>query len=238
MSFERNAPINVSGGSPPAGYSLITGWGSINDPDSLGDTGTGLSSGTWTFVSKVGTTAQYDGTGENLPCIDIPLTTLFSDWSDTTDRLDLCLEVAAMPLTTAKWGLAMFVADNTYANRATYQAKGVVVFPNSATVIQAGEVGAASNATANNNGTNTDVVQQLYGTWTWDSGGVPRVTGRTKRPSAQQEINVVQAPPTAFGAAANRRIFLAAMHVSAVGGAVTLSARVYARRVRTTGPFV
>jgi hypothetical protein len=221
---------------PP--FSLVSSWGALNDAAAAADTGSGMAAGVATVVTKAADAIQRDGHAEDWTGWDVPLLTLYPDWSDATDRLEAALVVDAMPLTLAKWGWALFVADNTYANRATAAAKGVHVFPNSTTVIQAGEVGSASNASAANNGTNLDVVSQLAAAWTWDAGGVPRVTGRTKRTAAEQELTILGAPASAMAAASSRRLCLAAWHVAAVGGAVTLGARVYTRRIRTAGPFV
>jgi hypothetical protein len=190
------------------------------------------------MVTKAAYVTQIDGYQENFAGYDVPLLTLYPDWSDTTDRLDMCLEIAALPLSTTKWGFAAFVGDNTYANRATMAAKGLQIFANSGTVTQAGEVGATANGSAVNNGTNTNVVSQVFGSWTWDSGGVPRVIGRTKRTTDQGEISLVASPPAAMGAAANRRIYLAAWHLFTTGAALTISARLYTRRIRVTSPFV
>lgn len=236
--YAVGAPLSVSGGAAAPAWQLITGWGSLNDAAAQADVGSGMSAGTGTIVTKAGEITIIDGYQESWVGWDTALTTLFPDWSDTTDRLELCLEIASMPLGLDKWGLGVWVADNTYANRATAAAKGAVVFPNSVTVTQAGEVGPTANQTASNNGSNTNIPLQMYVTLTWDAGGVPRCTARVKRTNDEQEISVVQSPPAAMGAAANRRICLAILHYAATGAARTVSARVYARRVRTTGPFV
>ena len=239
MSYANSAPIQaVGGGSPTPAYQLITGWGSLNDADAQADTGSGMSAGTWTIVTKVAYTTQVDGFQESFSGYDIPLTTLYPDWSDATDRLDLCLELAAMPLTTAKWGFSAFVGDQAYASRASMIGKGVVIYPNSASITQTAEAGATAPAGAVNNGTNLNVVSQVYASLTWDSGRIPRVIGRTKRTTDEQELTLVASPGSAMGVVATRRIYLAALHVSAVGGTVTASARLYARRLRTSGPFV
>ena len=237
--YGASSPLWSAGGAAAAsGWDLITGWGALNDAAAQGDTGTAMVAGTGTIVTKAGEVTVIDGYQESWVGWDVALLDVFADWSDTTDRLELLLEVAAMPLTTAKWGFGLFVGDNTYANRATAAAKGAILFPNSTTITQAGEIGAAANQTANNNGTNTNLATQLYASLTWDSAGVPRLVGRVQRQTDQGEINVVQTPAAAMGAAANRRICLAGLHYAAVGAASTISARAYARRIRTTGPFV
>jgi len=236
--YFTGAPVALAGGASVPAFDLITGWGSLNDPGARTTTGTAHDgSGGLTFV-MAGDVVQYDGWQETAPDFDVLLTDLYPDWSDETDRFEWCMNIGAMPLSTAKYGLATWFRDANSAGRGTANGTGLLIYPNSTTVVnaaQAGPTGAAVTAAAN--GSNTNVPSQVYGSVTFDSAGVPRVTGRVQRTSDQGEIVLAGTAPAALGAAANRRFCCAVVHVSVTTGTPTLAASVYSRRVRTTGPF-
>lgn len=233
----RLAPI---GGRASSAWSLLTAYDAeaINDAGAVTTAGTGLVAGTATWV-MAGDIVQVDGYQEAWSGWTASLAGLYPDWDDTTDRLDLLLEVAALPLAATKYGFQWGVMDTTYAGRAGAVAVGLGLYPNSTTVTQTTQAGATANGSAANNGTNLNVVTQVTSSIVWDATGAARVTGRTKRTTDTAEVAVVSAATAAMGALANRRIFLGHSHVSTTSGTPTLSARLYHRRVRlTAGPFV
>lgn len=230
--YDRSAPIVSRGGAGIPAYQLITGWGSIDDAGAFTTAGTGHNAGTLTW-QMAGDILQIDGIQENWAGWSLPLTTLYGDWSDTTDRLELILEVVSMPLTLAKYGLMAGVFDTTYAGRAAAIAQAIAVYPNATTVINAGQVGATATSAAAA-GSNTNVVTQAWMSITWDSGGVGRIVSTLKRTSDQNTVTITGSPLGAMAAASSRRVFVGHQHESTTTGTPAMSAKLWHRRIRAT----
>jgi lysophospholipase L1-like esterase len=226
---------NVAAGTAPLDWRLITGWGSLNGSgDGLIGIASSAVDGTVT-LDMPGDTTQIDGYQENWAGYDVSLLSLYPDWDDSTDELELLLEIASMPLTTAKYGMWFGLIDSAYADRATANGVGITVYPNSTTITQTSQTGATSNSSATNNGTNLNVIEHIYQHITWTAAGVARTSGMASRFSDTQDVTIAGTASVTMGAAANRRICIGHVHVSAVSGALTLGARVYVRRIKTKG---
>jgi lysophospholipase L1-like esterase len=182
-----------------------------------------------------GDATQVDGYQENWKGFHIPLLTVYPDWNDATDELELLLEIGSLPMTTAKYGIWFGLIDDTYANKATADGVGMTVFPNSTTVIQTSQTGATSNASATNNGTNLNVVSHVAQRIRWTAGGVVRTVASAKRFSDDDDVTIAGTASITMGAASNRRICAGFVHVSATTGTLVMSGRIYVRRSRTSG---
>lgn len=210
-------------------------WSTTNDPGAHLTSST-KTSGTLSYVVKNTINSIFDGWGEDIANNEVMLTTLYPDFSDTTDRFEWCFEIAAMPLNANKWGFGVYMIDS--ATYATANGAGFMVYPNSTTVANGAQMGATGAAvTAATCATNTNVPLQVYGSMDWDSGGVCRQVYRVKRTSDQIQGTILSSPSTAMGAVANRRLRVGCVHLG-TGGANTISGRLYTRRIRGSGFFV
>lgn len=217
-------------------FALITQaqWSALRDAGSFTTTGTGVSSNGTVNLVMAGDSTQIDGAQENYAGFDVPLLTLVPDFDVDTDRIEVYVEIASMPLTNAKYGLFCGIANGAYANRASQLLIGGGIFPNSTTVTQATQEGATSNGTAANNGTNLDVPVGLYITLAFDKAGAPRMTMQVDRSvSGLVQANVTGTPIAAFGTdPTNWVLVLGHKHVSTVSGTPVLAARVWWRLIR------
>lgn len=209
----------------------------ISDPGSFTTTGTNFDGQTFTW-KMAGDTTQVDGWQENWAGWSQTITTLYPDFNSDTDEIELGVEVANMPLTTAKYGIFVGVCDTAITTRGSINAAGgTIIFPNSATNINAGVIGSTGLGSNVNITTSSVLVNVMRCRVRWLDQSLPeiRTTGDCSRSSGGDiAITSLGATGSAFGATVdNWRLIIGHCHVSAVSGTPTLSCRVYHRRLRT-----
>ncbi len=209
----------------------------LSDPAAITDGATGVANGLITFQSKDTVVGQYDGYQEQCPMYSARLLDLLPDFNPATDIVDVLLKVAQLPLNTAKYGIAAFVADNTEANRATWNAGGVHIYPNTATVVNGGLIGATAQGTGASVGTNLLPPTGLFGRFFWHLEAAPtvRVAGQVQRSGGDEvPLTTVSATGAAFaGALTDWRVGVMLERVSAVDATDNvIQLRAYVRRVR------
>lgn len=225
----RYPVLGGAGAAEP--YKLITTWGDLRDAGSFVASAS-KTDGTVT-LAMAGDVTQVDGYQESYAGYDVLLTDLYPDWSDATDVLHLYCEIAAMPLTLAKYGLFCGVASGAYVDRASQSLVGAGVFPNTTAAVNVTQEGATANGTNTQNGTNTDVPIGMDLTIRWDAAGVPRLTYRVdKTESGLSTASITGTAVPAQATLAARRVVVGHKHVSTTSGTPVLSARVWYRRSR------
>lgn len=220
----------------------ITAFDALDDPSAITDGSTGVANGVVSFQSKDTGILQLDGIREDIPIYARTLLDLVPDFDPLQDVLDLRLDIAAMPLGAAKYGPMIFVTDGPVSGRATWNGAGVHCYPNSATVVNAGIIGATAQGTGTALASNTNPATAILGRLWWHGEAQPtvRVAGALQRSGAEnQPLTVLGASGPAFaGALGTWKVCVALQHVSAVDATDNVvQVRAFVRRLRAGGMF-
>lgn len=220
----------------------VSGWHqvlTVEQGTTPADPSTVLASATWlggtlTLVPANSATPQIDGRLEALPGISALVSDVFPglDLSLPGARMQMLMAIDSMPATTAKWGLAMGVADTNIAGFATRNAALGVVFPNSGTVWNVGVLADAGLQTSVSQGStapawlfvevsyNPDTLQITIRGHVYNTAGI------------EQELTSFTGTADTAGSLAALRIMLAAVKVDGtVAGQPTLQARWWVRGI-------
>jgi hypothetical protein len=229
-------------GPPPWVQLTEANLAALSDPAAITDGATGVSNGLITFQAKDTVVGQYDGYQEQCPMYSARLLDLLPDFDPATDVLDVLCKFAAFPLNTAKYGVAGFVADNTEANRATWNAGGTHIYPNTATVVNGGIIGATAQGTGASVGSNLLPPTAMLGRMFWHQEASPtiRVAGIVQRSGGDEApITTVSATGAAFaGPLTDWRVGVMLERVSAVDATDNfIQLRAYVRRIRAGEAF-
>ena len=240
----RNRALG-GGGSSASAWTQLTAVeqasNAVSDPGAFTAAGTQFVGGDFTWV-MAGDILVVSGYQTNWAGWSYPLLSLYPDFDPDTDELELGVEVTAMPLSTAKYGLWFGVTDSAIDTRASITAAGGVhVFPNSAVNTNGGLIAAAATGSSNTLATSGNVTD-ARGRFRWLDTASPavRVTADCSRSTGgDADIPGVAAIGASFGATlANWRVVIGHVHLIATTGTPTLGARLWHRRLRTAGvPF-
>lgn len=224
-------------------WAQVTAFDAVSDPGAICTGATGVAAdGLITFESIDTASPLVDGYQENIPIFQARLLDLVPEFDPAQDVLDVRLDIASMPLNAAKYGLAIFVADGPVSGRASWNAGGVQAYPNSATVVNGGIMGATAQGSVGTVGSNTNPTTKLMGRLWWHGEAAPtiRVTGQAQRSGVDEApLVALGATGAAFaGALADWRLCVGLVHFAAVDQADNIvQARAYVRRVRAGDPF-
>lgn len=237
MAYFNSAPIVPGGGgSSASAWQLVTGWSALADPGSFATGGYEDTDGTLVLPLN-GTMGQVDGLTENWPGFGKQLIALYPDWDDTTDALEMFLDVAHMPnpAVVHKAGLLVAVATGAPADRASATAAGMGIYPNALTQINVAQGNTTALSTGFTSGTNSLMPVGLWSRVDFtDSTGAMRITGGAVRydGSFAGTPNLIAASIAGTTTIANRYLWLAGIRVSAVATACVVAGRLYTRRIR------
>lgn len=228
---------------------LVSGWqllmstdqtlDAIDDPGAVTDGATAFAGGVATWQTKDAGIPVFDGGRENCPGWTRSLRELYPDFSPDIDIIDLRADILACPMNTAQYGIVIGVADDTIANRATWNMAGLAIRPSSATAWGGGQIGATGLLTTSGTiGTNTNPVSQLLCRTSWHTDASPsaRVAGQVSRTGLDElGLTIQGAPGPAFAADPSIwRLFVGLVHFAAVDATDNVvQARIFHKRIRT-----
>lgn len=236
MSYLLSAPIvPPAGGAAGGAWTRVTGWGSLSDPSALAAGAYEDDDGT--LVLPLSTSmGQVDGYREAWPGFGKQLTALFPDWTDSTDALELFLEIAAMPMPASmhKAGLMFGVGTSAPSGRASADAAIAGVYPNAVSAVNIAQGNTTALNTGFNAGTNLLVPIGMFARIDFASDGTMRIVTFVQRSDGTWSSSpALIASAIAGTTIANRYLWVGGIRVSATATAAVVAGRLWARRHRT-----